>query len=105
MPSIRQLRYFVTVAEEGQMTRAARRLHLAQPALSQAIAQLEADLRVTLFEAHARGAPLTPAGKTFLVKARASVAAWDDALATTRAHAQTDPGTVEFGFVGVAPGL
>src|SRR5581483_1135073 len=46
----RQLRYFVTVAQEGQMTRAARRLQLAQPALSQAMARLEAQVGVRLFE-------------------------------------------------------
>jgi DNA-binding transcriptional LysR family regulator len=61
-----QLRYFVTVAEEGQMTRAARKLHLAQPALSQAIAQLERELGVDLLERHARGVTLTPARRGVL---------------------------------------
>jgi DNA-binding transcriptional LysR family regulator len=70
-----QLRYFVTVAEEGQITRAARRLHIAQPALSQALAQLEAELDIVLFERHPRGVTLTPAGEAFLVKARAALAA------------------------------
>src|ERR1700675_4291651 len=70
-----QLRYFVTVSEEGQITRAAKRLHLAQPALSQAIAQLESELGVELLMRHPRGVTLTDAGEAFLVKARAVLAA------------------------------
>jgi DNA-binding transcriptional LysR family regulator len=99
------LLYFITVAEEGQMTRAARKLHLAQPALSQAIAQLESDLGITLLDRHHRGVSLTPAGETFLVKARAVVSAWADAVATTQSLAEVGPGTIEFGFVGSPPGL
>src|SRR3982074_3055485 len=76
---LRPLRYFVAVAEEGQVTRAAERLHLAQPALSQALSKLEAGLRVKLLERHARGVSLTPAGKAFLQKLRGALAAMDDA--------------------------
>ncbi|MGA2452754.1 MAG: LysR family transcriptional regulator [Solirubrobacteraceae bacterium] len=99
----RQLDYFVTVADEGQITRAARKLQLAQPALSQAIAQLELDLGFKLLERHARGVTLTPAGEIFLVRARAAVAAWADAAATARSLARACSGTIEFGFVGVPP--
>jgi DNA-binding transcriptional LysR family regulator len=99
------LRYFVAVAEAGQMTRAAGRLHLAQPALSQAIAQLESDLGVALLVRHSRGVALTPAGEEFLVKARAAVDAWSDAEEAARAVAEVHQGTVEFGFVGAPPGL
>jgi DNA-binding transcriptional LysR family regulator len=99
------LRYFVAVAEEGQMTRAAQQLHLAQPALSQAIAQLEADLGVALLERHPRGVSLTPAGEEFLVKARAAVDAWGEAVEAARAVADAHQGAVEFGFVGSPPGL
>jgi LysR family hca operon transcriptional activator len=99
------LRYFVAVAEEGQMTRAARRLHIAQPALSHAIAQLEADVGVELLARHARGVTLTPAGEVFLAKARTAVAAWEDAVQTASSLARERRGTVEFGFVGAAPGL
>jgi DNA-binding transcriptional LysR family regulator len=99
------LLYFVTVAETGQITRAARRLHLAQPALSRAITQLESDLGFKLLERHARGVTLTPAGEAFLVKARAAVSAWSDALSTARSMARVRRGTIDFGFVGVPPGL
>ena len=68
-----QLRYFVTVAEEGQITRAAKKLYIAQPALSQAIAQLESELGLQLLERHAKGVRLTAAGEAFLEKARAVV--------------------------------
>ncbi len=99
------LLYFVTVADEGQITRAARKLNLAQPALSQAIAQLEADLGFKLLERHARGVTLTRAGEAFLVNARAAVSAWSDAAATAQSIARVRHGTIEFGFVGVPPGL
>ncbi len=99
------LLYFVTVAEAGQITRAARRLNLAQPALSRAITGLESDLGFKLLERHARGVTLTPAGEAFLVKARAAVSAWSDALSTAESMARARRGTIDFGFVGVPPGL
>ncbi|HEX4467230.1 MAG TPA: LysR family transcriptional regulator [Solirubrobacteraceae bacterium] len=100
-----QLVYFVAVAEEGQMTRAARTLNLAQPALSQAIARLEADLGVTLLRRHARGVSLTETGEVFLEKARAALAAWTDAVLTAQSLAEAGRGAIEFGFVGSPPGL
>ncbi len=98
-----QLQYFVTVAEEGQMTRAARRLHLAQPALSQAIAQLEAELGLELLTRHARGVTLTAAGEIFLAKARVALAADIDAAATAQSLARAATGTLEIGFIGPPP--
>ena len=61
------------------MTKAAERLHIAQPALSQAIAKLEADLGVRLLERHARGVTATAAGEAFLHKARDALRAMDEA--------------------------
>jgi len=100
-----QLQYFVTVAEEGQMTRAARRLHLAQPALSQAIAQLEAELGIELLHRHARGVSLTAAGEVFLAKARVALAADIDATATAHSLARAASGTIEIGYVGPPPAI
>ncbi len=106
LPFRRQhLRYFITVAEEGQMTRAAQKLCIAQPALSQAIAQLEADLGIQLLERRARGVRLTPGGEMLLEKARLAVAAIEDAEHTAGSLARTARGTIEFGFVGAPPGL
>jgi LysR family transcriptional regulator, benzoate and cis,cis-muconate-responsive activator of ben and cat genes len=98
-----QLRYFVTVANEGQITRAAANLHLAQPALSQAIAQLEAELGMTLFERHSRGVSLTSAGEAFLPKAEAAVAGEDAAVAVGEALKRSAGGVVEVGFIGPPP--
>jgi DNA-binding transcriptional LysR family regulator len=76
---IRQLAYFVAVAEAGQITRAAADLHIAQPALSQTIAKLEAAVGVRLLERHPRGVSLTPAGEAFIEKARTAVRAAEEA--------------------------
>src|SRR5262245_21436621 len=99
----RQLDYFVAVAQEGQITRAAHKLHLAQPALSQAIAQLERDVGVELLERHGRGVTLTPAGEAFLEKARAALAAESDAVRTAQALARAARGAIAVGFIGPPP--
>ena len=97
------MRYFVTIAQEGQITRAAEKLHIAQPALSHAITQLESRLGVALFERHARGVRLTPAGEAYLVKARAALAALDDAELTAQTLARASSGSVVWGFIGAPP--
>ena len=66
MVEARQLRYFSAVAHRLNFTRAAEDLHIAQPALSQAVQQLERELGVLLFERTTRGATLTPAGEVLL---------------------------------------
>lgn len=84
---LRQLRYVVAVAEEGNFTRAAVRAHVAQPAISQQIAQVERELGAPLFERSPRGVTLTPAGTAFLPHARAALAAataGSDAVRTLR---------------------
>jgi DNA-binding transcriptional LysR family regulator len=100
-----QLQYFIAVADEGQITRAAEKLHIAQPALSQAITQLEADVGFELLERHPRGVRLTAAGVVFVAKARAAVAADLDAFETAQLLARNQTQRVEFGFVVAAPGL
>jgi DNA-binding transcriptional LysR family regulator len=98
-----QLRYFVTVAEEGQITRAAKKLFIAQPALSQAISQLEAELGLKLLERHAKGVRLTPSGEAFLEKARAVVKTELDVGLTAQSLARAARGVLEVGFVGPPP--
>ncbi|UFS99303.1 LysR family transcriptional regulator [Nocardia huaxiensis] len=72
---LRQLRYFVTVAEEANFTRAAARLHLAQPGLSAQIRQLERELGQPLLDRSTRSVTLTPVGEAVLPHARAALAA------------------------------
>lgn len=100
-----QLRYFVAVAEQGQITRAAKKLHLAQPALSQAIAQLESELGVELFVRHPRGVTLTRAGEAFLVKARAALAAEAETARTAVSLRRAASTAIVIGFVGPPPTL
>ncbi len=97
---LRQLRYFVAVAEDGQVTKAAERLHIAQPALSQAIAKLEVDLGIRLLDRHARGVSLTPAGEAFLPKAREALSAIDEAQDAVSPWLPSDSRVV-IGFLSV----
>lgn len=75
--SLRRLEYFVAIAEELHFGRAAERLHVAQPALSQQVRQLESDLGLTLFERTTRRVALTPDGESFLRHARGLLVAAD----------------------------
>ena len=83
-PELRELRYFVAVAEELHFTRAAQRLHIAQQALSTAIRQLEARLGVSLFERTSRQVHLTGAGQALFPKAQLALAAAAEAAAAAR---------------------
>jgi len=85
------------------MTRAARRLQLAQPALSQAIARLEAQVGVRLLDRGPRGVTATPAGEAFLEKAEATLAAVDEASATARSWAREQEGRLHAGFMAMTP--
>src|SRR4051794_5957871 len=84
----RELRYFIAVAEESHVGRAAQRLGMSQPPLSRAIAQLERRLGADLFVRSARGVTLTIAGETLLREGRAALAAVEAAERRTRRTVQ-----------------
>src|SRR5579872_336237 len=100
---LRHLRYFVAVAEEGHVTRAAERLGMQQPPLSQQIQALERELAVQLFRRKPRGVELTDAGHALLDDARAILAHLDHAFATTRRTARGEEGRIAIGFTSSAP--
>lgn len=99
---IRQLRCFIVLAEELHFGRAAARLHLAQPALSQQLKQLEHELGVRLMHRSSRHVALTPAGDRLVEEATAVLARFDAALA---AMAEVRAGDVGRLVVGMTPGV
>lgn len=99
---LRHLRYFVAVAEERHFGRAAERLHMAQPPLSQQIRQLEAELGVELLHRTTRRVDLTVAGRAYLDRARAILADVDAAAHHARLVAAGFVGHLTIGCVGSA---
>lgn len=88
-----RLRYFIAIAEEQNVGRAARRLRVAQPALSRQLKALEDEVGVPLVERTARGVRLTAAGSAFLEHARRAVADVESGMREARASAAAGPGT------------
>jgi DNA-binding transcriptional LysR family regulator len=99
---LRHLRYFVAVAEEGHITRAAERLGIQQPPLSQQIQALERELDAQLFRRKPRGVELTPAGRALFDEARAILARTEEAIAATKRAAQGEAGRIGIGFTSSA---
>jgi len=96
---LRQLRYFVALAEELHFGRAARRLALTQPPLSQAIMTLERELGLRLFERTRRSVALTHAGKAFLEEARQTLARAERAVEHARRAGRGEEGRLAVGFL------
>lgn len=99
---LRHLRYFATVAELLNFTKAAAKLRVAQPALSRQIHDLEDELGVSLLERNSRSVRLTDAGKAFLTDARDLLRRADAASQTARAFATGERGEIRIGY---APSL
>lgn len=95
----RILQQFVVLAEEQHFGRAAERLTMSQPPLSQAIQRLERGLQVTLFERNPRGARLTPAGRAFAEDARRLLEAQAAAVDRARRIASGHEGELRLGFI------
>lgn len=99
---LRQLRYFVAVAEDLHFGHAAQRLRIAQPALSRQIQALEKDLLVQLLFRNRRRVQITPAGQVFLDRARQILARTDEAVLAAQRAGGGVSGTLNLGFVGSA---
>ncbi|MEJ1976196.1 MAG: LysR family transcriptional regulator [Acetobacteraceae bacterium] len=99
---LRHIRYFLAVAEELNFTRAAARIGIGQPPLSQQIRDLEDELGVQLFHRVPHGAALTDAGRAFLAEARGVLAGAERAKAAAQRAQRGEAGTLSLGFTGSA---
>lgn len=100
---LRQLRYFIAVAEEGHLTRAAERLRTQQPPLSRLIKRIEQDLDVQLFHRKARGVEMTEAGRALFDEGRAILARLDHAVQTTQRTARGEQGRLRLALPPTGP--
>ena len=99
---LRHFRYFVAVADEQSFAQAARRLRVAQPALSRQVRDLEGELGVPLFHRLPRGVRLTRAGERFLVEARGTLDAAARAVASARGATEDGASALEFAHGEIA---
>lgn len=97
---LRHLRYFQAVAEELSYSRAARRLRIAQPALSRAVQEVEAALGAAVLERNRRKVSLTPAGRVLLREIAILFERWDEAMRRVRRTAAGEEGELRIGYIG-----
>src|SRR5690606_4290698 len=102
---IKQLRYFIAVAQQGSLSAAARSLHIVQPALSQAMAGLEAELGAELFTRSPSGITLTASGTELLHHAQHILRQFDHAAQAVRSASQQISGVVRIGILHSAAPL
>src|SRR3974377_542890 len=95
---LRHLRYFVAAAEAENVSKAALRLHVSQPALSRQIRDLEGELGFPLFERSAKSVRLTEAGRSFLRAARAFLERGEEAVRAARAIATGSRAELHIGY-------
>ncbi|WP_337099319.1 LysR family transcriptional regulator [Paenibacillus sp. YIM B09110] len=96
---MRQLKYFVAIAEEGQITRAAKRLNMEQPPLSRQLKLIEEELGVTLFDRSGKGLKLTDAGQLLLEKAESLLLQFDGAIREVQETEEGARGVLSIGSV------
>lgn len=99
---LRQLRYFVAVAEEGNFGRAARRLRISQPPLSMQIKSLEHELDIRLFARTTRSVTLTDAGRAFFDKAQGILRSVEESVEVARSAGEGLTGSLTVGFISSA---
>ncbi|MEG9436093.1 LysR family transcriptional regulator [Edaphobacter sp. HDX4] len=102
---LRHLRYLVAAAEQGSFSGAARRLHVAQSAISEQLSDLEQEMGVQLFTRSSRKTSLTPAGELFLGEARRILADSERAIETARRAQRGEIGSLSIGFFAGSVGL
>ncbi len=97
---LRHLRYFQAIAEELSFTRAASRLRVAQPALSRAVQEMEAELGASLLDRNRSRVRLTPAGAVLLRETALVLERWEEAMRRVRRTAAGEEGELRLGYIG-----
>ncbi|MFK0333101.1 LysR family transcriptional regulator [Rhizobium sp. NPDC090275] len=102
--TLRQIQYFIAVAEQGSITRAAQNLSISQSSVTEALKELETDLGVELFDRHPRGLTITHNGHQFLRHATKILASVSDARASFSNNSNQPSGTLNIGVTSLVAG-
>ena len=97
---LRHLRYFQAIAEELSFSKASRRLHIVQPALSRAVKELEEELGLMLFDRNRREVRLTPAGSVLRVETALLIERFEQAIRRVKRTAAGEEGELRLGYIG-----